>query len=527
MSEAAAAGKNWCLEDPDLMPTFDDWLLVQRVNTSNGTRRPLCFSYDGAQFLDSFFHQPAAWRLIHCATCAYESGLPEDIQLSYFRRARKAVLQAMCEKPTYQTVQTFYFITLFAAWKGQPEAGRPFLKAALDLVISLRLDIDPDDSPWLFNLNLSPREKEDRRRAFWSTFWHLKFEQAVSSDAIHVSIDSSRIKPPGAVHEPYTIFEALPQTKWVCDVYSLISAIKSHYSSAPKSIDFVLASDAVNSLHARFLHLQSAIPIQTFLIPESPQSITSTDRARFQAQLHTQSPGEQLDMLYFNVEFLSSQCVLYRPRLYLSGLNSCNPMYLHESSQYIIANAIQQCLDNAFRIANLLDYILEADSYTHTGVYPFFEAMTVFWFIWCRMNRVWWTLLSSKRIEWPLMQSIIVKVVGFVRKVNDHEGTKTGTTAPILKCLEAMLNEMEDIERGAGKGNVVDSPESDEVVEEVVLGMKIVSLDDASGAHDNRGQYRTKEPHCYLGLLGMDVGGRVRWKGPTEQSWKLFWKLYA
>ncbi|KAJ3016832.1 UNVERIFIED_CONTAM: hypothetical protein HDU68_012007 [Siphonaria sp. JEL0065] len=118
-------------------------------------------------------------------------------------------------------------------------------------------------------------------------------------------------------------------------------------------------------------------------------------------------------------------------------------------------------------------------------------------------------------------------MVQFLRDMNAHEGSKTGTTGPILACVEAMVLEMDQrqwqkhVEFEYGK-----------VLDEVVLGMNVVSLDDDDNGGEDASiqvlERETIEPHCYLGLLGMDVGGgRVRWKGPMEESWRLFWKLYA
>ncbi|KAJ3026254.1 UNVERIFIED_CONTAM: hypothetical protein HDU68_005949 [Siphonaria sp. JEL0065] len=488
------------------MPTLEDYQLVFCSNTFYGTRVcPVGFSYDIDALLNTFFQQPPAWRLIHCAISAHETEVPESMQLSYYRRARKAVLRSMHESPTYKTVQTFYFLALFGTWKGQPEAGRPFLRYALDLIIKLRLDVDPDASPWLYHLNLTPREKEDRRRAFWSVFYHMRYQQAVSSNAVSANINSSNINPPSAIVDVYPVFEAVPQTFWICEIYDFISKIKQHHYNPPKSIDGILASETLDFL-------------------------TPTDHHRFHSQLGPLVRRSKLDILSLTMFLFSATCILNRPRLFLSGLKSFNPIYLGKDSQYIIANAIQQCLDCAFRIVNLLPMLLEIIDYNAAIVYPVFESMIVFWYVWCRMDKMWWAVAPRRKPEWGVLHGFVEGVLRFVRKVHDHEGSTTGTTTPILKCMESMLQEMVNVASGSTRSNVGESPqsvESDDLAH-VVLGMKIVSLDEGIGLETSRRDIHvTKEPHCYLGLLGMEVGGCVRWKGPTEESWRLFWKLYT
>ncbi|KAJ3029452.1 UNVERIFIED_CONTAM: hypothetical protein HDU68_012135 [Siphonaria sp. JEL0065] len=421
-------GIDWSIEDIDLLPTFADFQIVYQRITDFSQKHP---------------------------------------------RARKAVIRSFDEKPTYRTVQTLYFVALFATWKGQPEAGKPFLQLALDLIIRLRLDIDPDYSPWLYHLNLTPRQKEDRRRAFWACFLHMKFHQTVSIHAVAVNITSGKIRPPAAVLDAYSIFDAMPYVVWMCHIYDILGAIKRHHAKPPNSVDNVLASKESNSICSRLIRLQSNIP-ENLLIADTAETLTAADSMRFALQLAPLSNTDKVLVITSNADIFAAFT------------------YLSKESQLLISNSVDQCLENAFRIANLLPMIAALDFYAG-ATYPIFEGMIVFWFM----------LL-------------------FVQTVNLAEGTKTGTTAPMLACMEAMYQEMVDVESGiVGCDSLSESVSS---VEEIELGMKIVSLDDTISINQVS---VIKEPHCFLGLLGMEVGGRVRWKGPTEESWRLFWKLYS
>ncbi|KAJ3074010.1 hypothetical protein HDU99_001809, partial [Rhizoclosmatium hyalinum] len=50
--------KEWELEDPDLIPTLDDWLLVFNWFTRNGTRFPQAAGFDAEMVLKEYFMKP-------------------------------------------------------------------------------------------------------------------------------------------------------------------------------------------------------------------------------------------------------------------------------------------------------------------------------------------------------------------------------------------------------------------------------------------------------------------------------------
>ncbi|ORY37785.1 hypothetical protein BCR33DRAFT_721279 [Rhizoclosmatium globosum] len=104
------------VEDPDLMPTMDDWLLIANRNAVVG---PVKFAIDGDNLLANYFHLPPVLRLTASALAAdtHSPPLPEQISLSYYRRARKAIIRAIEDVPTYQTVQAYYYLYLFSVCK--------------------------------------------------------------------------------------------------------------------------------------------------------------------------------------------------------------------------------------------------------------------------------------------------------------------------------------------------------------------------------------------------------------------------
>ncbi|KAI9334874.1 hypothetical protein BDR26DRAFT_866289 [Obelidium mucronatum] len=394
------------IEDPDLLPTMEEWQLVYSASvTADGSLTPQ-MSYDCDNFIMKYFQQPAVFRLSVCAKSAHARGwfspnplLCEQQAIPYYTRARKAIIRALGETPTYQTVQVLYQICLFAQWKGQPEIGRPLLKIAQELIIFLRLNIDP--------------------KHFGASIGSFALSKQPSGDAIRVSIDSTKIRAPAFIFDPHMIFEQNVLLPHICNIYSLISTIKKQNSSAPKSTSSILSQETL--LHSLYLATHSSLPFHHLLI--------------------------------------------------------AHPMFLSSESQALILSAVGQCLDRAYRIAHLLIFytlphrpVYIANFY---DIFPMFEAMISIWFLHCRMDPVWWSFNVVSH------QSLVIQ-------------------NRLLLLLLKTVGEVEDI----------------------VVAMKVASLGDIGGGssiYDSR--------IALWGLLGMTVGTRLRWKGPIEENWKLFWKL--
>ncbi|KAI9339982.1 hypothetical protein BDR26DRAFT_861919 [Obelidium mucronatum] len=539
----------WEIEDPDLMPTLEDFAIVYNFNTKGGSITPICcFSYDNDHFLRTFFHQPPVLRMIYCAMAAYTTTpiLPESIQLSYYARARKALVRAMSDKPTHQTVQALLNVCLFAFWKGQPDIGAPFFKMALSLISMLKLDIDPDDSPWLFNLKLSPRQKEDRRRAFWACYWYLCFQQSVAKvtdSIISISLNHAKIKPPSGVDDPYPIFASMPVILPGCEIYRLITAIKQAAAVAPESIHDLAFSKKTLSLHSRLIAAHSMLPSQYLMISESPTELTASDHARFKAQNANFSIAEHQGVPSLNLYTFASVSILNRPILYLTSIPSFQPINQTSEMQTLVASAIRQCLDSAFRTACFLQYYLQDETRQdyimfHTDIHPMFEAMVVFWFVSCRMEPVWWALVPEWKdlVSWSAVGRHVLDLVAFAKRVFEREGKRAGCSMPILTCMEAMWREMEIYQAhgcfcgGSAMFRNTQVSKTNNDVDDIVLGMRVSSLNDMvddDDENENDYGYIVKEPQCFLGLLGMDVCSGISWMGPSEESWRLFWKLYS
>ncbi|KAJ3283940.1 hypothetical protein HDU79_008641 [Rhizoclosmatium sp. JEL0117] len=535
----------WIMEDTDLMPTVEDWRLVHNYFTNKGRSLPVLLSIDGDYHLRNYFQRSAVLRLVTSALGAHIASpkLPEQVSLSYYRRARKAVFATMSQEPQVETVQALFFLYLFAVWKGQPVIGRAFLKSGLEMIVALRLHIDPDDSTWLYSLNLSAREKEDRRRAFWASYKMYHWERSVSTDTFSFKISDGRMKPPSEVYDPQLIFSNCGYTKTESDLFEFLGDIKRIYALPPKSINELFWSDVALEMNERLLKLYGSIPNDTLLITESPQSMNQSDIDRFVQQLSIVSVQDVAFVFCINLHLFASFSILLRPKLYLSSLSCCNPRFLSTEKKMIIESAIKGSLDAANRIASLTSFFSgiangKIQIPVHRGlefffrpmfvhVYPVFDAMIVFWLIKCRMDPAWMYVVGDE-FGWDAVKKRVDGLMLFVGRLKSNQlmsGAEAGAMLPLYQCMEAMLREMEEME-GATSLKVGRATTTESDWDELVLGMNVISLDDVEKSC-SREQFEIKEPQALLGLLGFQVGGGggMRWRGRSEESWRLFWKL--
>ncbi|KAJ3045151.1 hypothetical protein HDU99_009881 [Rhizoclosmatium hyalinum] len=138
-------------------------------------------------------------------------------------------------------------------------------------------------------------------------------------------------------------------------------------------------------------------------------------------------------------------------------------------------------------------------------VYDVFEGFVCFWFIACRMNNAWIPYLkygdcNSK----DLRERIRFMLVLYTKEVRRNASNQL-----ITKAMAGMLEEMEEVANtGVRRGF-----ESISGFGGCDLGLATVSSGESSALR------------CFMGFLGMDICNKVGWKGRTEESWKLFWKL--
>ncbi|ORY47675.1 hypothetical protein BCR33DRAFT_76324 [Rhizoclosmatium globosum] len=116
------------LEDPDLMPTVDDWLLVYNhyTNSSDGSIK-LNSMIDIESLLREYFHRPAVWRLILCCRALQakfnrSEGPGNKLELNYYRRARKAFFRADASS-SVDVIMSYFFMHVHARDIGEQDLG--------------------------------------------------------------------------------------------------------------------------------------------------------------------------------------------------------------------------------------------------------------------------------------------------------------------------------------------------------------------------------------------------------------------
>ncbi|ORY49432.1 hypothetical protein BCR33DRAFT_582777 [Rhizoclosmatium globosum] len=125
--------------------------------------------------------------------------------------------------------------------------------------------------------------------------------------------------------------------------------------------------------------------------------------------------------------------------------------------------------------------------------YPLFEISITAWFMTCRMSEEWKQIVE---IDLNMLIDSIQSLTKFVEITMREELT----VEPIGYFMRVMLREMrKDLQDG-----------TIETADQLALtGMSTTS----------DGNY-----YGYLGLLGVEVGQGLCWKGRNEDTWREFWK---
>ncbi|KAJ3075308.1 hypothetical protein HDU99_001550, partial [Rhizoclosmatium hyalinum] len=474
--------QHWEMEDPDLIPSTSDWMMMWAEITRYGKYAPTHDNYDAEAFLLNFFSLPPVFRLAECAITAYLY-LPDEISVSFYMRARKALILAMEQPPTLSTVQACNCLCQFALSKGQPVTGIQFLRMSLNMILELRLDVDPDDSPWLVHLNLTPRQKEERRRAFWSAYWQIMWLDS-NDDVKDVEINCDRIKAPGIVMDPGPIFEHCVTRKWECDLLGVIGKVRRHYATPPKSVMELLWSEITAESKARLERVQASIPQEFLLISESPSTISLLEEALFVAKV-----SESRDhLVLFTFLYNSSTSVLHRPTMFLASLKSCEPRHLSIKTQLKISDSITQCFNAALRIINLFHFSThmfqhgpEKERYlfdASNGTDSYFESVVVMWFLICRMNPAWWSYIPISILDYQLLRARMGQMVDYLISQRDEEENGNGFLSPVVQCLIAMLEEIDYVKY---RGQQDDVTKVADDIEGLELGMQVLSIGASKG----------------------------------------------
>ncbi|KAJ3286458.1 hypothetical protein HDU79_006461 [Rhizoclosmatium sp. JEL0117] len=524
----------WELEDPDLMPTLEDWSIVYEYFIRKGSiSSPL---YDAESVLRNFFQMSAVLsflmlidiqsRLISCCSALKITTNNDAKCAQYYSRARKALIRSDL-KPSLDLISAYNFIYDHGRATSQLLISEQFLRRSIEMIIEIRLNVDPDDSPWLSHL--TAREKEERRRIFWFSYDLFAWQLAVSSHPIIMEISCNGMKPPRQVYDPNPVFDDAHCLKEGAGLNVIIGTIKNHYSVPPASIYQLISSLNTSQLEHHLNAVQNSFPHQYIIHFDDPKLITPADEVRLISQIS--ATKFHLWFYALNMTYHIAKSAFFRPVMCLTALPSCFPMYLSSESQSIVAKAITECLECAWRMSSIwvfFDYMTSEDGRARIPPeeYDFyfinfqplhvFELCIVFWFIACRMDPTWIRLMGLE--DWGV-EVAVSRMKAIVAGLRVY-GAQASAGSPIIAAIDAMIAEMEDVVRTGNRPLPFSSNEMDALE----LGMAAASI---SSTPIERIDSTIHEPYCFMGLLGFEIGNKYRWKGRREDSWRLFWKLFA
>ncbi|ORY39179.1 hypothetical protein BCR33DRAFT_853716 [Rhizoclosmatium globosum] len=508
---------NWEIQDPDLMPTVKDWNLCYRYMTKGGTLPyPQSISHDAETFMLNFFSLPPVYRLIKCAMFA-QVFLLRDEAVSYYKRARKAFLK-IGFIPSIEDFHASVYAAHFAYISGQPVIGMQFLKSGVAMIRQLKLNVDPDNSPWLFHLNLTERQKEDRRRAFWTWYSIFNVHQAMCNNdyLLDVVIDCDKMKPPSQVYDPYPIFSPIPTRAAECQGLVLIVQIKKRLAVPPVDIFSMIMDQSTSEFSNKLHSIQASAPREVVLYSEQPDRINQDEETMFINKIIDAGDERVVSM---NMVFETARSALYRPILFVSSLPSYHPLLLNSVHREAIANSINKSVESAIRISTLSDLYktlrrlkLELTPVNYS-IECYFECFVVLWFVMCKMDPAWWEFTKIRIHDVPGLRLRMESMAQSVRNL-ENGPAGGGYFTPLLTCMNAMLRDIDHVHK-SGWTQIHDRKS------DVELGMRTVSI----GGVDDIQESQATEPYVLLGLLGFEVAGGLRFKGRSEDSWRLFWKL--
>ncbi|ORY52451.1 hypothetical protein BCR33DRAFT_711766 [Rhizoclosmatium globosum] len=533
--------------DPDLYPTFEDYALM--VNFFAVERYSLINWMDSKSFLESFFFVSPALRLTWCTIAAYMQTprLPDIVCFNYYDRAKKAAIK-YSETPSLKTLQALLLLAFFSMSSGQPMVAQPLACKAISMLIALRLDVDSDDSSDLNTIQLSDKEKEERRITFWVCLYTIKMLQISVpkwNPIQQVEIRSNRVKP-AKKPNPLTQQQEPIQIATVCYLSACLEVIHKivrQHSSPPKPQTNIIFSH---------MPLQKEVQNLKYLIPDNIliHENRAVSVAQFLGMIMTNSGSSRyevvsnlFDTIMISVFYNATVCLLYRPQLYLTGfLKIDSPELLQPDAIPNLLNILDSSIVAARCITQINSWVvrfpIDRDELhlrhwiwkEHLfAAFALFEAAVCLWFATCRTRRWWWRDDEESKTGDALVmdemerREIRAEVEDVLKTLRELESVFTVVT-PMITCLLGMLREMEEVELEYLNGDEemdMDEYFVDDDMNSILIGMQLVVLDDVGNM-----QELVEEPWCFLGLLGCEVDNGLRWNSAIEAGWRRYWRSH-
>ncbi|KAJ3346651.1 hypothetical protein HDU83_002811 [Entophlyctis luteolus] len=561
-----------------MMPTFQDWAIA----CSYMMKKP--YSIIGVlggsdEFLESFFSQPPHLWLTLCAVASQlqEPKLPEHVRYSYYSRAQNALVKNF-HILDFKMFQSLLIFAAFSIANGKPEVGRPFFFQGMTHLLRLRLDIDPDDSPWLSHLNLTDRDKDTRRTGFWVSYHFWKITQIVIGAPLPVQLQSNRIKFARRLHANTPFYSEYPERSevaticYLCAILDVLESAAQLHHKPPATMVDLTESILLSSVKAQLESLKSQIPAYLVLLVDG-----SGDRANDLAEFVSDFRMTEMkvaDVLTTSLLLHSTVCISNRSLLYLTGFmpaESIDPA--SESQQAKVLAALDVAVTSARTILFLVSWLYNRSESGVDGdfgrfrrrfwkTYTFYsmailEAAIVAWFACTRTHPSWWqspaatadgfaeTVLGRRlRMDVQDWRIIRTQMADALRTLTDLEEdlspkagravdaaseqqlpafnpTMSNMVSPMIEAVNLIVQDMESAEACAAGGSrklpLVDA--EDGPARTIGVRVSALSADDYEQTQPYEGH-----PWAFLGLLGARVGaGRVAWRSQHEDDWRAFW----
>ncbi|KAI8609389.1 hypothetical protein BC830DRAFT_844274 [Chytriomyces sp. MP71] len=527
------------------MPTaFDFSLLANFIYTQPLMFRNSFLMFDPFRLLESFFREPPALRLSLCAIVADAIRLPEEVCLSYYSRARKALLRIT--EPSLKAIQALYLCATFALMNGQVALGIPAMDRAIHMLLDLNLEHDPDDNPIFRHLN--EKERDEVRRTFWVFNYAVKMMRLqVGPDSMRIIFTAKGMKPCHDIGDPMMLPMSLSlsaPTVFVCGLIDIMEGILKHVWVPPASVDAIIYSGPIIAQHeARLQIWYQQLPARLKLLPST---LTS------KCLNHCERSGIIVLYMYHR----AALCNLHRPMLYLTGVRSVRP---NEAYTCRILDSVQISLKSAQEMCDISRQILNItnpnpsaiEHHTQHGVMQLtrffwqenyglcvglFEAAVVCWYFLCRGDVSWWYLLCPilKETETELRIRLKYCVETCVQSLRVFEtmmdggelsphgrAEKPNMMTPMVNCIEAMLEEIRRVQtiHCGVVGEASPSDNTERRFEGMLMEMRVLPL----GKVTQQVEAEAQPAWVLLGLLGAEVYPGIRWRAGYEASWRNFW----
>ncbi|KAI8612943.1 hypothetical protein BC830DRAFT_1230860 [Chytriomyces sp. MP71] len=532
LEDTVSGVEQWSLMDPDLLPTLEDFILVKTMFETRGPTHPLLQLFNAHYILDHFYFLAPPLRLALCAKAAHldfeDLRITSSLLFSYFRRTRRAIMRVL-HIPSLGTIQALHLLKNLANATGQSAFAVIIMRHTVDMLLQLRMDVDPDNHSTRCHLPLA--RKEEYRLWFWVIAQAALIAEANGLHSFMRPIDVTSVKQQGR-----NVVRAS-----VCERQDIIVRIRRMFSVAPSSVLSLLFPDGWSEL--------------ALLLGQTQTTCVLFPHHSYAKCLHVLQ--DALKRSFYEVEkiledsltFFASVCMLHRPRLYLFS-------HLHPQSPYIqdlncaeaLCHSLETCIEASSQIVNIAQLLLSITNYLpSTDIHlpnstphkllephdlhwnlglPLFEAAIALWTLECKVSPTWRSrfAFSGGPISLPnssavreglqvlletlkLIDSVLQGHPGTFRAAG--ETTRQNYVSPMILCMEAMLLEIESAQEGV-------------LIENVEIAMTVLSL--ANDGRDDLYQVQNDAaPVAYMGLLGFQVMGGIKWKGSLEASWKDFW----